>query len=1278
MESFQQDPTELLSILDDTASALEAKEKFSEAVSVLWQALHLRVESMGRDSVEVATSSEYLIKLLNKLAVQSIRDGQYDECISYLGRALKLSEPDAVPHLEHYRILTLNNASCCHRRLGNTQLALKYAKDALDVGFQTRDDKSLACSHLNACSVLSQAGRHEEALRHARDAVNASLQALRTSQEDPTSMLDYKEGQDLDDEEKARLNQEQLATLCIAYHNAGVEFEHLGRKECMQLYRRALNLAEMHLPRKRKMAAKFRSSLQSAQRTTMGNTSGRDEAEESLRGRGGGKRMRPSSAPGQRQSRLPPMSGSSKYNEETSSPSHQISTQLKLARERVLELEREMAGTSTTEENNMRKEGEPAEDMIETKKEGSNPSTNLLDARAVREELDELHERTHNAILSVQNMNQKSTSKKNKKIMMSSASEPMFMAGGHGGGSDSSSPHTQSAQSLQIESAGMVVMGPGLNSGVGPIIAGGKKSHLTQMLAATKKKMRKRPSSAGPRGRKNKKKLPPWARSKAPDFVNMPEEHLVAIRIFYQLNVILEKKRARAMDIFREFDDDDSGTINGKELRLGCRALGIHITKSQRKAVFDMIDDDKSGDLDYMELAKEIKKAGKHPPPFPPIDAAEEAVIAAANDSMRRKKIQERKDRSKSPLKKKKKAILNKKLPPPGPPKLSAENMIKWCAGRLVSDINLRAYLGTHNIMSPSDQRSKDGKTVLHSLCGNSHLRSSLPNALKTFFNAHVRHKEQASVEDEFGSTPLHLLAANPQGTLVTIKTIRNLAPSVIHLVDQKGKTPLMYSYERSCLSPLPDSLKVVDYLLKVSCLPIPAPSTKVFVDNMAGKTNNSKEGEDNKGEDNDVQDEITFISDRPHESMKGPLSNNPLHSLLWSFSRETITSACALYLSDRLIKLQPSMLREKNAHGVTPITMAESSFSKDLQKLYRAAAAVDYTSETKAYDILKNNDGTKSPKKKLKQLHRWSSVPDFEAMDPVKLTAVRVFYHLYLVCDEKKMRPLDVFLDFDVDDSGTVSKGEFSKGLKNLGIKLTKKERNAVFKVMAKEGVAKGELEYLEIQKEIKKAGKYPPPPKQLTPSPGTEGITAGAAGSASAEVLDGTVSPKKKMKRKRKKKKPEIILTPEQAVWNKVYNLMEKKRVKPVHLFHDIDTDESGIITADELRDGFKNLLDIVLTDVEFHAALLICDRDRSNEIDYKEFARAVKYGSPQRIESMNETKLKLEKLKAKGLKKEKSVAVVITEEEEDGKKKKKKEKKTEGKGGDEAGGKTAVDIL
>ena len=69
---------------------------------------------------------------------------------------------------------------------------------------------------------------------------------------------------------------------------------------------------------------------------------------------------------------------------------------------------------------------------------------------------------------------------------------------------------------------------------------------------------------------------------------------------------------------------------------------------------------------------------------------------------------------------------------------------------------------------------------------------------------------------------------------------------------------------------------------------------------------------------------------------------------------------------------------------------------------------------------------------------------------------------------------------------------------------------------------------------------------------------------------------------------------MTQEQKVWNKVYNLMEKQRVKPVKLFHDIDEDESGIITASELRIGFKQLLDIELGDDEFKACLKICDRD------------------------------------------------------------------------------------
>ena len=59
--------------------------------------------------------------------------------------------------------------------------------------------------------------------------------------------------------------------------------------------------------------------------------------------------------------------------------------------------------------------------------------------------------------------------------------------------------------------------------------------------------------------------------------------------------------------------------------------------------------------------------------------------------------------------------------------------------------------------------------------------------------------------------------------------------------------------------------------------------------------------------------------------------------SISWAFSRTSITSACVLYLSNRIIAENALLLREKNAHGVTSLVMAESSFSQDVQKLFRA-----------------------------------------------------------------------------------------------------------------------------------------------------------------------------------------------------------------------------------------------------------------------------------------------------------------------------------------------------
>ena len=80
------------------------------------------------------------------------------------------------------------------------------------------------------------------------------------------------------------------------------------------------------------------------------------------------------------------------------------------------------------------------------------------------------------------------------------------------------------------------------------------------------------------------------------------------------------------------------------------------------------------------------------------------------------------------------------------------------------------------------------------------------------------------------------------------------------------------------------------------------------------------------------------------------------------------------------------------------------------------------------------------------------------------------------------------------------------------------------------------------------------------------------------------------------------------------------------------------------------------------EFKACLKICDRDHSGEIDYREFARAVKYGDPRRIQSMQEQQRKLERLRNKGLKK-KGSSSHVDEHENENENEEKNESKNDG---------------
>jgi Ca2+-binding EF-hand superfamily protein len=574
-----------------------------------------------------------------------------------------------------------------------------------------------------------------------------------------------------------------------------------------------------------------------------------------------------------------------------------------------------------------------------------------------------------------------------------------------------------------------------------------------------------------------------------------------------------------------------------------------------------------------MELGKEIKKAGKHPPPQLPVDpeieAAEEAAKLAKSEALKlakEKKIEERRKKMMSNSKR------NKKKEKPrlsGPAKLSVEALIKWCSGRLVSEISLRAYFHEHK--GATMKVDGQGKSVVHALASNKYV-SKIGQLVLWFVRSHESHTELVGVLDADERTPLHYLAANPHASLKSIRTLLELYPDAVHMVDKDGKSPLMSAYEVQCTAPKSDEIeKVVNFLVRRSAK-----------------------------------------SDRK-------LENNPLHALLWAFSRQTISSGCCLFLSDRLLKENTQLLMSKNGHGVTPAAMASSSFSSDIQKLFRAAER-EYTAPAiaPAYSVLaETGTAPSSPGSPKRRMKRWSSQPDFEKMkteDPKQLLATRVFHALYVACDEKKKRPMDLFIEFDTDGSTTVDFDEFSKGVKGVGLKLSLRARRAVFASVDKEKT--GQLDYLAVAKMIKKAGRYPPPPAE--------------EGESLEPPKRDPNSPKK---RRKKKKKLKIVMTTAQRAWNAVFNLMEHQRVKPIKLFHDIDESGDGTISPQELRDGLFRLLGLTLSEEDFKACLSICDNDHSGEISYREFARSVKYGDPRRIQSMAEKKAERERMASQG---------------------------------------------
>ena len=175
-----------------------------------------------------------------------------------LQRALDLTEPtgedDEVPRYK-LRAVTLNNIGCWHRKRGQPREALATLERALRLLESINDAQHAGDTHLNICAVLSQSGRHSQALEHAQTALILLQEEL---------YLAIHEGDGAGAQDRAK----RFGVLAIAYHNVAVEQEYLGRVEdALSSYSKAAELARSRLGANHPISGSLAASLESARQT---------------------------------------------------------------------------------------------------------------------------------------------------------------------------------------------------------------------------------------------------------------------------------------------------------------------------------------------------------------------------------------------------------------------------------------------------------------------------------------------------------------------------------------------------------------------------------------------------------------------------------------------------------------------------------------------------------------------------------------------------------------------------------------------------------------------------------------------------------------------------------------------------------------------------------------------------------------------------------------------------------------------------------------------------
>ena len=75
-----------------------------------------------------------------------------------------------------------------------------------------------------------------------------------------------------------------------------------------------------------------------------------------------------------------------------------------------------------------------------------------------------------------------------------------------------------------------------------------------------------------------------------------------------QIRAFLSTKAVRVIDLFHEWDDDNSGSISKAEFCKAMVSLGLEVSPSVIEELFDAWDPDGSGTLEIKEMQKQLRR----------------------------------------------------------------------------------------------------------------------------------------------------------------------------------------------------------------------------------------------------------------------------------------------------------------------------------------------------------------------------------------------------------------------------------------------------------------------------------------------------------------------------------------------------------------------------------------------------------------------------------------------------------------------------------------------